>query len=46
VGLAAEADPEPDLVEWNYGDYEGKRTVDIHQERPRLECVARWLSSW
>jgi probable phosphoglycerate mutase len=34
AGLAAEADPEPDLVEWNYGDYEGKRTVDIHQERP------------
>jgi broad specificity phosphatase PhoE len=25
---------EPDLVEWNYGDYEGKRTVDIHEERP------------
>jgi probable phosphoglycerate mutase len=34
AGLAAEADPEPDLVEWNYGDYEGQRTVDIRQERP------------
>jgi len=31
-GLAAVI--EPDLVEWNYGDYEGKRTVDIHEERP------------
>lgn len=25
---------EPELVEWDYGDYEGKRTVDIHRERP------------
>jgi len=24
---------------------QGKRTVDIHQDRTRLECVARWLSS-
>jgi broad specificity phosphatase PhoE len=28
------ADIDPDLVEWNYGDYEGRRTVDIHKERP------------
>src|SRR6202044_2545190 len=34
AGLAAEAHPEPDLVEWNYGHYEGKRTLDVHQERP------------
>lgn len=25
---------EPDLVEWDYGDYEGKRSVDIHKRRP------------
>lgn len=24
----------PDLVEWNYGAYEGKRTAEIHAERP------------
>src|SRR5262249_7086929 len=24
----------PDLVEWDYGEYEGCRTVDIHKERP------------
>jgi broad specificity phosphatase PhoE len=24
----------PDLVEWNYGRYEGRRTVEIHAERP------------
>jgi probable phosphoglycerate mutase len=23
-----------DLVEWDYGEYEGRRTVEIHQERP------------
>ena len=29
AGFGAEAHIEPDLVEWNYGDYEGKRTADI-----------------
>ena len=24
----------PDLMEWDYGDYEGRRTVDIQEERP------------
>src|SRR6516162_7361249 len=31
-GLVAEIDP--DLVEWNYGEYEGRRGVDIRAERP------------
>jgi probable phosphoglycerate mutase len=30
----ADAEIEPDLVEWNYGDYEGRTSIDIHQERP------------
>lgn len=34
AGFAAAGEIDPDLVEWNYGDYEGKRTVDIHEERP------------
>ena len=34
AGLGAEGEIEPALVEWNYGDYEGKRTVDIRQGRP------------
>ncbi len=25
---------EPDLSEWDYGDYEGQRSVDIRKERP------------
>jgi probable phosphoglycerate mutase len=34
AGFGAEAEVMPDLVEWNYGDYEGRRTADIHVERP------------
>lgn len=32
-----EAEIEPDLLEWDYGDYEGKRTSEIHQERPHWD---------
>ena len=28
------AEIEPDLAEWDYGDYEGQRTVDIRKGRP------------
>ena len=34
VGLGREAEIEPDLAEWNYGDYEGKLSSDIRKERP------------
>lgn len=34
AGYGAVALTEPDLVEWNYGDYEGRRTVEILQARP------------
>jgi broad specificity phosphatase PhoE len=33
-GFKAAADIDRDLVEWNYGDYEGRRTVEIRAERP------------
>ncbi|MGC2224456.1 MAG: histidine phosphatase family protein, partial [Methylocella sp.] len=34
AGFGASAAIEPDLSEWDYGDYEGRRSVDIRKERP------------
>jgi probable phosphoglycerate mutase len=34
AGFGAVAEIDPDLVEWNYGDYEGLRTAEIHAKRP------------
>ena len=34
TGLEREIEIEPDLAEWDYGDYEGRRSVDIRKERP------------
>ena len=33
TGLGAAAAIEPDLAEWDYGDYEGQRSVDIRKQR-------------
>ena len=33
VGLAPEARIDPDLAEWDYGDYEGERSADIRKAR-------------
>lgn len=33
AGLGPAAEIQPDLAEWDYGDYEGQRTVDIRKER-------------
>ena len=35
AGLMPVAEIEPDLAEWNYGDYEGQRSVDIQKGRPQ-----------
>ena len=34
AGLGLAARIEPDLAEWNYGDYEGRLSADIRRERP------------
>ena len=34
AGLDAVAEIEPELAEWDYGDYEGRQSVDIRSGRP------------
>src|SRR5438045_3774154 len=34
AGFKSSAEIDRDLVEWNYGDYEGRRTIEIRAERP------------
>jgi len=34
AGFGAVAEVDRNLLEWNYGDYEGRRTAEIHAERP------------
>jgi len=34
AGFGAHAEADADLLEWDYGAYEGRRTADIRAERP------------
>jgi broad specificity phosphatase PhoE len=34
AGFEQSAEEDADLVEWDYGDYEGLRSVEIHSKRP------------
>ena len=34
AGFGGAAESDPNLVEWDYGEYEGRRTAEIHAERP------------
>src|SRR5215469_3644449 len=34
AGFGQRAQVEPDLLEWNYGQYEGRSSSDIRSERP------------
>jgi probable phosphoglycerate mutase len=37
AGFGAVAELDRDLVEWNYGEYEGRRTADILKENPHWQ---------
>jgi broad specificity phosphatase PhoE len=37
AGFGDQAEVDPDLQEWDYGQYEGRRTADIRQARPGWE---------
>ena len=37
AGFGGVAETDADLVEWNYGDYEGCHSADIHREHPDWE---------
>jgi broad specificity phosphatase PhoE len=37
AGFGALAEIDGDLLEWNYGEYEGRLTADIHKERPEWQ---------
>ncbi|HEY5794748.1 MAG TPA: histidine phosphatase family protein [Bosea sp. (in: a-proteobacteria)] len=39
AGLGAKAAIEADLAEWDYGDYEGLRSVEIRAERPGWDIL-------
>ena len=34
AGFGSAFEIDPDLAEWDYGEYEGRRTAEIHAERP------------
>jgi broad specificity phosphatase PhoE len=34
AGFGSVANIDQDLLEWNYGEYEDRRTADIHKDRP------------
>jgi probable phosphoglycerate mutase len=34
AGFSSAAQPDPDLIEWDYGEYEGLRSAEIRAKRP------------
>jgi len=51
AGFAAVAKVTPDLIEWDYGDYDGRLTSDIRRERPGCQSSSGvpgtpYLTAW
>jgi len=44
AGFGARAEIDRDLVEWNYGEYEGRTSAEIHAEQPNWDLIPGWLS--
>lgn len=40
AGLGGAVEVDPDLAEWDYGEYEGRTTAEIRTERPGWELFA------
>ena len=40
AGLGDDPEIDPDLAEWDYGSFEGRTTVEIHQEWPGWDLFA------
>jgi hypothetical protein len=40
AGFGDPAEIDHDLVQWDYGQYEGLRTHEIHERRPQWHCFA------
>ena len=46
AGFGSRAEIIRDLVEWDYGEYEGRRTAEIRCRTPGLGTIPRRLSGW
>jgi broad specificity phosphatase PhoE len=42
AGFAWQAEMDRDLVEWNYGNYEGRRSADIRAIHPNWHPLVAW----
>ncbi len=41
AGYMKDAEIDPDLVEWDYGDYEGKTTAEIRENNPKWTIFSK-----